>query len=267
MSWVRSVISIELRKIFAYRSDFWVSYLGQSFIQLVVATALWSSLFLAQDVKELNGYNLETMIFYYLIVPMGTKILMGENIGFLSREIYDGSFTRYLIYPINPFHYKTVTFLTYSCFYAIQLFIIYTFGVLFFSSFEFHLGLLLNIIMGVSLFLIAAVTFMHMSMSIEILALWADNIWTLGVLLRFLISFLGGGLIPLSFFPDWGQLILKFTPFPYLISLPTQTILGRTTITEVIQGTIILIFWAFFFKYVVSLLWNRGSKHYAGVGI
>ena len=267
MNWISSVVSMELRKIFAYRSDFWVSFLGQTLVQLIVATALWTSIYESQNTNNLNGFSLETMILYYLIVPLGTKVLMGENIGFLSREIYDGTFTRYLIYPLDPFQYKTVTYLTYSMFFALQLLLIYSSAHLFFSSIPTTPEVFTNLLLGILLFFTAAVAFMFLSMAIELISLWADNIWTLMVLLRFLVSFLGGGLIPLTFMPEWIQKILSFTPFPYFISLPTQTILGKTGTEEIQHGFLILGFWIIFFFLLVKLIWRSGSKQYSGVGI
>ena len=267
MSWWRHVMAMELRKLLAYRSDFWVTFLGQTFLQLVIAKALWTSIFQSQNVEVLNGFTLESITLYSLIVPLGNKILMGENIGFLSREIYDGTFTKYLLYPLSVFQFKTVTYFTYSFYYALQLVIWYSLYRLLFIEGFMSWADLGNLGLGMLLFVLGASTYLMMAMMMELLALFADNVWSLMVMLRFFTSFFGGGMVPLSFFPEWSIKFLNFTPFPYLVSLPAKTILGKTTGMEVLSGMGMLVLWTLFFMGCVKLMWNRGQKSYAGVGI
>jgi ABC-2 type transport system permease protein len=267
MKWWKHVVAMELRKILAYRSDFWITFIGQTLIQLLVARALWQMIFATQGVTEMQGYSLEMMTLYYLIVPIGMRMLTGENIGFLAREIYEGTFTRYLLYPLSVFQYKTLTYLTYSLFYAFQLFIIYSLFRIFISETPFTLLHVANLIAGILLFFLAAMTYVMMAMLIEMISLWADNIWSLVVMLRFFTSFFGGGLIPLNFLPAWTQAALTWTPFPYLISLPARTIMGLSHFQEITQGVFVLLVWILTFMGCVKVVWGRGQHKYTGVGI
>jgi ABC-2 type transport system permease protein len=267
MNWWKHVVAMELRKILAYRSDFWITFLGQTLIQLLVARALWQMIFSTQGVSEMNGFTLDMMTLYYLIVPIGTRMLTGENIGFLAREIYEGTFTRYLLYPLNVFQYKTITYMTYSLFYALQLLIIYALFRTFISASPFTLSDGANLISGVLIFLLASMTYALMALLIEMISLWADNIWSLVVMLRFFTSFFGGGFIPLNFLPAWTQATLAWTPFPYLISLPARTIMGLATLDEIAKGILILGLWILVFMQGVKLLWKKGQYKYTGVGI
>jgi ABC-2 type transport system permease protein len=214
----------------------------------------------------MEGYTLGMMTLYYLIVPIGNRILQGENMGFLSREIYDGTLNRYLIYPISFFHYKTLSYLTYSLFYAAQLIIIY-----FLFQAIFGEGLFLhqipNLWLGVTLYVVAAFTYLNLCMMVELLALWADNIWSISVMVRFFCYFLGGSYVPLEFFPAWLKSGLAWSPFPYLASIPVRTIMGLTEMTEIATGLGVLLFWALIFRAFAFLLWKRGQFRYTGVGI
>lgn len=258
---------MELRKILAYRSDFWVSFLGQTFIQLFLGRALWQSIFEAENVTQMNGMNLDTMTLYYLVAPIGMKILTGENIGFMSREIYEGSFTRYLIYPLSFFQYKTITFLTYSLFFSIQLIIIFILYSVFYNG---HLPTLMQFgfaCAGMITYMLASAASLAVAMCIELLALWADNIWSLMVSFRFFTAFMGGAFIPLVFFPEWALNILKWTPFPYFVNFPIQTFMGNLTLTEWINQASILGVWIVFFFVLAKFIWKRGQYEYTGVGI
>lgn len=266
MNWWRFVVANEIRKILAFRSDFWVTFLGQTLVLILIARALWQSIFAANNTEVMEGFTLPMMTLYYIIVPVGNKILTGENVGFLAREIYDGSFSRYLVYPISFFQYKTLTYLTHSTFYALQLVLIYLLFNLFTPS-GITLELLIDLISGVGVFIFASYVFCMMAMSIELLSLWADNIWSLMVMARFFVYFLGGSYMPLNFFPDWAEQLLHYTPFPYLVSLPIRTTMGLANISEIQQGLIMLFAWAILFHLMAKLLWYKGETRYSGVGI
>jgi ABC-2 type transport system permease protein len=266
MNWWRFVVAAEIRKILAFRVDFWITFLGQTLIQLLIARALWQSIFESSGHDVMEGFTLPMMTLYYLIVPLGTRMLTGENVGFLSREIYDGSFNRYLIYPLSFFQYKTLTYLTYSCFYGLQMTLVFCI----YQALQpdgLSLALIFNLGAGLFLFLLASFAYLNLAMFIELISLWADNIWSLMVMMRFFCFFFGGSYIPLNFYPDWAQHILQFTPFPYLISLPVRTTMGITTFNEMSMGVLLLLTWSFIFMLAARWLWNKGQYKYAGVGI
>lgn len=266
MNWWRFVIASELRKIMAYRVDFWITFLGQTIVQLSIARALWQNIFASSGNEVMEGYTLPMMTLYFLIVPIGNRMLQGENMGFLSREIYDGSLNRYLIYPISFFQYKTLTYLTYSMFYGVQMIFIF---VIYQTVFADGLtpDMMIHLMKGLAVFMFASFTFSNLGMVIELLALWADNIWSLAVMCRFFCYFLGGSFVPVAFFPEWLQAALKYTPFPHLISLPVRTVMGLTTWEEIFTGIIILILWATVLRIMAHMIWNKGQYRYTGVGI
>lgn len=266
MNWWRFVVANEFRKILAFRSDFWVTFIGQTIIMVLIARALWQSIFEANGTEVMEGFTLPMMTLYYIIVPLANKILTGENIGFLAREIYDGTFNRYLIYPISFFQYKTLTYLTHSLFFCFQLILIYCSFNLFMGQ-ELSTGLFINLFFGILIFIAAACVYCMLAISVELISLWADNVWSLMVMLRFFIFFLGGSYLPLNFFPSWANIALKYTPFPYMISLPIRTTMGLASSGEIIIGLISLTVWGFFFFLMAKTLWHRGEYRYSGVGI
>ncbi len=262
MNWWRHIAAAELRKILAFRSDFWVTFIGQALVQLLIARALWQSIFAGSEAEVMNGFTLEMMTLYYLIVPIGQKMLTGENVGFLSREIYDGTFSRYLIYPLSFFQYKAITYLTHSAFYGLQLILIFTAYNFFVKTAGFS-----TLLPGTLLFLMAAFAYMSIAMIVELLSLWAENIWSLMVLVRFFCLFFGGGYLPLTFFPEELQRVLVYTPFPYLVSLPVRTTMGLAPPNEIVHGALVLVAWAIVFYFIAHLIWRRGQYKYNGVGI
>jgi ABC-2 type transport system permease protein len=264
MNWWKSIASMEIRKIFAYRLEFWVTFLGQVFIQYFIATALWENIFSTNKTDSLNGLNLTKISFIYFLIPIMTRALTGENIGFLSREIYEGTFSKYLIYPLSFFQFKFITYLTHSGFYLFQL----SLGIFIYSLFEpnIHVGIT-NLLSAIFVLLLCSVLFLFMSFCLELIALWADNVWSLMLVLRFLTSFFGGGFIPLRFFPDHVQKVIAYTPFPYLIDFPLRIILGEANLLDSKKEIFLLLFWILFFGILMKYIWDKGQKNFTGVGI
>lgn len=265
--WSRQVFFMELRKLITYRADFWVNFFGQTIFSLTIAYFLWDSIFSSSNVSEMNGYNINGMIFYYLVVPLIFRIQQGQGIGFISREIYDGSLNKYLLYPINIFGYKLITYLANSVFYFLQLALVLVLYNIFFYNPSIYSFSFLNLILFTVVIINAAFTFFYLFTICEFMAFWFDNIWSLGVILRFLTSFLGGALIPLSFFPDWAQLALSYTPFPYLIDFPMKALTGKLTPETFLFNLLVALVWLFIFRGLSIFTWNKGKFKYSGVGI
>jgi ABC-2 type transport system permease protein len=117
------------------------------------------------------------------------------------------------------------------------------------------------------LYMAASLAYAMLAMFVELISLWADNIWTLMVMARFFCFFFGGSYVPLAFFPGWLQTLLRFTPFPYLISLPVRTTMGIATSSEIVTGLGFLLLWSLIFRLGAQSLWNKGQYKYTGVGI
>ena len=87
------------------------------------------------------------------------------------------------------------------------------------------------------------------------------------VMLRFALNLLGGAMIPLAFFPEWGRHLAMLTPFPALISFPARTFLGQVGFQEWLLNAGILATWGIVFSVLLNWIWLRGTKQYSGVGI
>ena len=100
-----------------------------------------------------------------------------------------------------------------------------------------------------------------------LVAFWADNVWSLNVMLRFTSELLGGMMLPLSLFPQWAQDVLVWTPFPYLFYVPVMTLLGRGRAGGVAAGRGRLGGLDRVERFVSLAVWRRGTLAYTGVGI
>lgn len=258
---------MEIRRIIAYKSDFYINFLGVTFVSFFISYSLWQSIFSYKSIESLNGMSLNYLIYYSLIAPLSFRIIQGHQLGFLSREIYEGDINKYLIYPVSLITIKLSSYVAQSIFYLIQLFLIlsitHALGIE-----ESKIQISWQTILLFSLFLGFTTVFYFLSqMIIECVAFWADNIWSLGVILRMTVAIFSGAIIPLSLFPEWSIEILTYTPFPYLTYLPIKILFGESNLVEIFKGLFVLISWSFLIILILNNILKRGLKIYNGIGM
>ncbi len=265
--WLYQVFLTEMRKIVAYRFDFWIQFLVSIFAHITAAYFLWKAVFEYNNTDIMKGYTFRGLMFYYLLVPLIEKIINGSSMGLVSREIYDGSLTRYLIYPVSFFRYKYVQHLAGTVIFFIQLGLtVSVFLMLFGKPVDVTISIK-NVSMGITAVMCSGIMTFFINTSIEMIAFWADNVWTLLVMVRFSVALLGGAMIPLAFFPGDFQQLLSYLPFSYMASFPIRSFLGKVTVWQWISGIAVTCLWAAFFILVMFFIWNRGKYKYTGVGI
>ena len=252
----------EIRKILAYRLEFWSGFLGQTALTVFLSFFLWKSIFKSNQVTSMQGMNLKEFVLYYGVIHLTMKVLLGQGIGFVAREIYYGTLNKYLLYPLSFSFYKVSSYLAYGSFYLLQL-------LLFVVAHNFFLGnevTALSFISGISLIITASIVYFYLSIIIESIAFWADNVWSLSVLVRSFLEFGGGYFVPLVFYPENFLTFLSYTPFPYLLYYPAMTVLNLETPSFVIV-LFHQVFWGLTFFACYRLMWSRGKYQYSGVGI
>lgn len=74
-------------------------------------------------------------------------------------------------------------------------------------------------------------------------------------------SFLSGGMIPLTFFPEKVLAILKYLPFSSMQSTPLLIYSGNITGTEILKGITMQIIWMIILIAIGKALMNHSIKH------
>lgn len=264
--WTRHVLVIELKKAFSYRVNFWVQFVLGTATELSVAFFLWRSIFASVGAARMQGYTFHGLMYYYLFANFSAKITRGNDRGYISQDIYDGGLTRYLLYPLPFLGYKFVTHFTQQVLGVFQMILAYLFLRLVLGSAESGLSPL-TFLAGCFACLLAGYLHYTIMSCLEMVAFWQDVVWNLMVMLRFALSLLGGGLVPLAFFPEWARHFANLTPFPLLVSFPARVFLGQATSAEWVTSLGMGAVWAVVFTLLVREIWRRGTRQYSGVGI
>jgi len=104
------------------------------------------------------------------------------------------------------------------------------------------------------------------SLCLGLLAFWFTEVWTVDSLFWLGRNFLGGWYLPISFFPGALQTIIRILPFRYLFSFPLEIFFNKLSVSEIIFGIVIALFWILFFGLLYKAMWARGRKAYTSFG-
>lgn len=262
------VWSVEARKLMSYRADFWLSAVASFVVEITVAYFLWSAVFRESGHEEIGGFTRDGMTIYYVLAILFGKLIRGEDRGStIAQNIYDGSLTRYLLFPTNYFGFKYAEHLGTLVAALVQLALFGGAAILLFD-----LGAAGHVTAASVARTVAAVAAGNllaflMTFLLESVAFWADNTWSLLVLLRFIGHLLGGQLLPLHLFPGWAQPLLDLLPFRFLYYFPTMTFLGRIDLGAWASGMGVALAWCAVLGLAAREVWKRGTLEYTGVGI
>ncbi len=267
MKWRLHVLSLEIRKALAYRTDFWVQLACSIGVHVGVAYFLWKSIFEFNNITQLGGYQFESLMLYYFMIPFITRITHAQEESGVAREIYDGGFNKYLVYPIDLVSYKFMGHIGYGSVTVIQLIVglaiaFPIFGV----PGDIHLTWQ-NFLLFIPLTLLSSYIIFIMMFCLELVAFWADTVWSLVVMLRLAIQMFGGSMIPVEMFPPGLREANNLLPFQYGASIPLRALMGKMTVSEITDAFLIGIFWAAFGTVAAYVILRRGLRSYTGVGI
>lgn len=262
----REIYSLELRRRMAYRSEFWFKFLGVLFANLAAAYFLWKAVFAVRGAEALGGFTLSGMVLYYLIVPLIEGISRPQEQGFLSFSIYDGTLSRYLVYPVSFFPYQYVVSLATATMAVFQMCLVLGIYALV-TDFPPEMVITpTTLFLGIcTAFAASLLNFILVSI-VEMAAFWAENVWSLSVMLMFSVRLLGGAMLPLTLFPEAMQRIIMATPFPYMVFFPIQALTGKLSMLEWSRGMGVLIAWTLALSLLNWVIWRRGNLRFTGVG-
>ena len=263
-----NILTVEARKRMSYRADFWINSVAGILVSFSVFWFLTWAMFAAARQSNLGGFTPRGMVLYYVFAIVMGKIVQSNEMDMgIAQDIYDGSLSRYLIYPVP---YAAVKFAQQAGWLAPQVVQMILFGSLGPVIVGMPPGIHItpaSVMMGMGSLALANLLHYLITLPIHAVAFWADNVWSLMVAERLVISFLGGLMLPLSLFPERIRQLLFWTPFPYLFSVPVRAVMGRVSVTEWAAGLAIAGVWCGVAALAGHWVWRRGDWQYTGVGI
>ena len=263
----RDIFSIEARKLMSYRADFWINTLVGSLANFALVYFLWSAIFKEPE-QTIGGYSFDGMVLYYVFVILLGRLVTGpSNPTDIAQDIYDGVLSRYLLFPASYVGIKyaqRLGLLLPSLLQMVVLFALYA------ALLPFPPEVVitpLSVGMAVVSLAVANALYFALSSILQLVSFWADNVWSLVVMMVFTSRFLGGSMVPLGTFPEGLRTWLAALPFGYLYGFPIDTLMGRVDPAAWATGLVISLVWLAALVFAGRLVWRRGMLQYSGVGI
>lgn len=263
-----STFGIEARRLMSYRADFWINA-GVGFVVHVgVAYFLWTAVFAATGAREVGGFTLEAMLLYNVLAVLFAKLVRGQEfLSDVSQDIYEGGLSRYLVYPTSYALFRYAQHLGNLVPALAQLVL---FGALYPILFPLPPGLEIGagaIARTAAALAVGNALHYLLMLPVQMVAFWAENVWSLVVMMRMVATLAGGYLLPITLFPDWAESAARWLPFPYLYYFPVATMTGQVGAAEWARGVLVALGWCGVLALVSAAVWRRGRLAYSGVGM
>lgn len=248
----------------AYRFDIIMNVI-LTISKILLAFVLWSAVFEGQDVVA--GFTLNTMMSYYIISSFVSQLDQATGTGWhIAEDIRNGSFSKYIIKPMNIFGYfaahtagVSLFLLSFNLLAAVLWVFIFKVGFVLTND-------ILMLLPAVILILLGLLFMVQLNYFIGILAFKVLDVTVFMLVKDNITEFVKGSLIPLALLSPGIISIMKVFPFYYVSYLPTMLLLGRNG-NEALQGIIILLCWVVSFKIINTFTYKRLRHRYDGVGI
>lgn len=229
-------------------------------IPVFVMGSLWKA-----NQAGLIALNVSQLVTYYVIVLVIARVTEYWFDEYLQDEIRDGTFSRYLLFPISvplvfiPF---TLGRKIYSTILLLPIFLI--------TLFIFRQNILYPTGISFLLFLVSIIIASVIRYSLSVVVSTGAFYWEQAHALlhaRWLLEVMVGGyLLPLSLYPKWLQSVANLLPFKYLFYIPasiyTSAISPMQAVSAISQATV----WMIILLIVSHRIWVRGVRKYSSVG-
>ncbi len=233
--------------------------------KIALAYILWSAIF--DNRAMVAGFTFNAMITYYIIASFMTQMdQSGGTGGQIASEIRKGTFSKYMVRPMNIFGSFTFQAIGVSAFlFSFNLIAAFLWIFLFRVQFVFT-GDALFILSALLILGLGLIFMMQLNYFIGILAFKFLDVWIFIMIKDNLLQFMTGALIPLSLLPAAILTTMKFFPFYYVIYLPAMLFLEKNK-GEILSGIGVLLFWNLLFWLLNRVTYKRLRVVYDGVGI
>lgn len=259
----REISAIYLKSQLAWRADA-VFQMLFTVSKILFAYLLWGMVFRQKD--TVSGFTFDSMLSYYIVSSFLSQLEFSDGISSeMTGRIRNGTFSKYMVLPINILGYFTAMEVGSVLFYlgfdlAAALIWVFIFQIRFVFA---HGPLLLCALAMVFLGLFFMV---QLNYYLGLLTLKYEEIGTFLMIKNNLVALVTGSIVPLALFPDAVLQVMKLLPFYYITYLPSMLFTGQCG-EEAAAGLMILSLWCLALGILIRITWKKYRVKYDGVGI
>lgn len=257
-------IKVQFKTQLAFRFDVFTSIIF-TVSKILLASVLWGNVFGHQTIVA--GFTLNAMLSYYIISSFLTQLDQSTTTGLqISLDIKNGTYSKYMVRPINTFGYFSASTVGVSLF-----LLLFNLAAAALWVFLFRIDFVMTkdvvlILWALLLIILGLIFMMQLNFFIGILAFKYQDTSLFMMIKDSIVQFVTGSLIPLVLLPTAVIKVMSFFPFYYISYLPAMLFLGRNQ-GEAVMGVIMLGVWNIILAVLNWCTYNRLKNKYEGVGI
>ena len=246
----------------AYRGMLLLWFIG-AMISAVLMGLVWWAIYSFSPESMIAGYAFPQMLMYVILSAVVGEVMYTSTMGSITDDVRAGLIGMRLMKPIN---YRVQLGFTAMGEFLSRLIIIgipvLAVGTL---TIVFGFGLTgiqwYNILLFLPACVLSSLMFDAIDFLFGQLAFRTQAMFGVSSMSNIIMSFLSGGIVPVSLFPAWAQTALTYTPFPSLISFPIRIFLGQVGWTEMLIGFAVSIAWIVGINVIAHFAYKSSVKH------
>lgn len=258
-----ALVRIQWQNGLVYRVNF-VMWRARNVIQCLTLFFFWRVATLGRD--QVLGYQEEQIFTYVFGILLLRSLILSSRTVDVAGDITQSSLSNKLIKPISYLTYWFTSDLSDKV--LNMIFASFEFILLFWwlkpaIFFQTDTKIISVFVLSVAL---AFLLYFFINLTLGLVAFWTLEVWAPRFLFNIVLSFLAGGLFPIDILPQKVFMLLKLTPFPYLLYFPLEVYLGRVPFTALLGGLILSAAWTVCMWFVLRFVWQRGLRRYEAFG-
>jgi ABC-2 type transport system permease protein len=242
--------------VMAYRSGFIFAILN-NLAYMTIVFFLWRSIFQGQE--TIKGLTFD-QTFLYITMASSTIVLLKTWTDWeISTQITQGSIIMSLVKPVN-FQWLMMSQSAGFCLINLVSVVVPSLLVL-----VFVFKVPINNGIGLLFFPVALVFSFILTTTIDYMigltSFYTESIWGISTTKEIIIAFLSGSLIPLQFYPEAAQTVLKLLPFQAMYYLPLMMLVEPDQRpADYLSSIGVQVIWVIVFLIFARLFYNRAIK-------
>ncbi|WP_320676724.1 ABC transporter permease [Prochlorococcus sp. MIT 1300] len=225
----------------------------------LIMLGLWSD----SQAAQLSGISKQELNRYFLSAFVVRQFTAVWVMVIFEEDLVEGRLSPFLLQPVKPF-WRYLSSHVAEQFSRIPIVIIILAIFFFFNPSSFWLPDPLDIFLGIIAMVFAFFARFIMHWMFAMICFFSERASAIERLLLIPYLFLSGLVAPLEIFPDPIRKFAMLTPFPYLLSYPSNIFAGNSE--NILLGILGLLFWFTLFLLVSNFAWKKGIRHYSAMG-
>lgn len=243
------------------------SWLIVSVLQVLCVFFLWIGVYRSSPDEVINGFTLNEMLVYAAFIAVFNFVTFaGDTMYTISQDIKNGTIAMAFVKPISyrvRFIFTTLGgFFMNMVLLGLPAFVLLyvVFGILGYIVISSVWMFLLHLLLFAIAQLFAALLYDCINYICGVLCFYTTAAWGMNAIKDVVLSFLGGTLIPLSFFPGVFKQIVSYSPFAGISQNPVLILTLKIDWLSALQCIGLSAAWLAMLEFLAWLLFRQASK-------